>query len=29
MDLSRRGILRLAMGVARIVVAGGILAWLM
>ena len=27
MDLSRQGVLRLAMGVARIVVAGGILAW--
>lgn len=27
MDLSGKGILRLAMGVLRIVVAGGILAW--
>jgi hypothetical protein len=27
MDLSRQGLRRLAMGVARIVVAGGILAW--
>jgi hypothetical protein len=27
MDLSRKGLLRLAMGIVRIVVAGGILAW--
>ena len=28
MDLSRKGILRLALGLVRIVAAGGILAWL-
>lgn len=29
MDLSRNGILRLVLGLVRIVVAGGILAWLL